>query len=61
VVKQIICDTAVFASLPENIKADIAGEVRRLQMMMDRYWLTQWLATRRLPSFGASSALTYAC
>jgi hypothetical protein len=28
----------VFASLPENIKADIASEVRRLQMMMDRYW-----------------------
>jgi hypothetical protein len=38
VVKQIIHDPAVFASLPENIKADIASEVRRLQMMMDRYW-----------------------
>ena len=38
VVKQIIYDAAVFASLPENIKADIASEVRRLQMMMDRYW-----------------------
>jgi hypothetical protein len=26
------------ASLPENVKADIASEVRRLQMVMDRYW-----------------------
>jgi hypothetical protein len=38
VVKQIIHDAAVFASLPETIKADISGEVRRLQIMMDRYW-----------------------
>jgi hypothetical protein len=37
-VKQIIHDAAVLANPPENIKADIAGEVRRLQMMMDRYW-----------------------
>jgi hypothetical protein len=37
-VKQIIYDAAVFASLPENVRADISGEVRRLQMMMDRYW-----------------------
>ena len=37
--KQIIYDAAVFASLPENVKTDIAGKVRRLQMMMmDRYW-----------------------
>jgi hypothetical protein len=37
-VKQIIYDAAVFASLPENVKTDIASEVRRLQMMMGRYW-----------------------
>jgi hypothetical protein len=37
-VKQIIYDAAVFAGLPENVKADIASEVRRLQRMMDRYW-----------------------
>jgi hypothetical protein len=37
-VKQIVFDAAAFSALPENIKADIHGEVRRLQLMMDRYW-----------------------
>ena len=37
-VKQIIYDAAVFASLPKTVKCDIDAEVRRLQMMMDRYW-----------------------
>jgi hypothetical protein len=37
-VKQIVFDAAAVSRLPENMKADIAGEVRRLQMMMDRYW-----------------------
>ena len=37
-VKQVIHDAAVFASLPENIKADIHGEVRRLQIAMDVLW-----------------------
>jgi hypothetical protein len=37
-VKRVIHDAAVVSRLPESVKADIHGEVRRLQMMMDRYW-----------------------
>jgi hypothetical protein len=37
-VKQIIYDAATFAALPETIRADIHAEVRRLQLLMDRYW-----------------------
>lgn len=37
-VKRVIHDAAVVSRLPENVKADIHGEVRRLEMLMDRYW-----------------------
>jgi hypothetical protein len=41
-VKQVIHDAAVFAGLPENIKADIHGEVRKLGV--DLRILTGWQA-----------------
>jgi hypothetical protein len=37
-VRRIIHDAAVFSRLPETVRIDIHGEVRRLQMLMDRYW-----------------------
>jgi hypothetical protein len=37
-VKQIIFDAAAVSRLPENVRSDISAEVRRLQMLMDRYW-----------------------
>jgi hypothetical protein len=37
-VKRIVFDAAAVSRLPENVRADISGEVRRLQLMMDRYW-----------------------
>jgi hypothetical protein len=37
-VRKLIHDAAVLSRLPEAVRIDIHGEVRRLQMLMDRYW-----------------------